>query len=479
VLSLKFLSEFFLSAAFAIVAITLIGAVYPQEDLHPRFKSALVLFIAGLVLLSLGLIAPHFYPGISGSLLALTLKAVPTALIFIASLIIWPFVRQAAQHKRLLGSFSETQLLRLERDDLAAAKTKLEKEIVRGAYQLERANRQLRLALLRSPISIFRQNTDLEYTWVFNAPEGTDEDDFIGNTDQDIYASETALTVTEIKRAAMETHEEQSTEVRVQSPSGNYWYMLRTQPDYDEHGHIIGVLSCAVNITDQKRHQNRQELLMREVTHRSKNLLAVLQSIVRQTALRTRDIETFMVQLNARLQSIAKSHDLLVNDDWSGTSMRKLFESQLTVLSDIGTERVRLNGPNLLLTSVAVQNLGLAFHELATNATKYGALSTPRGYIEIDWEISTGERVNGSGEADLLCLIWQEHGGPSVVLSEDSGFGRMLLERVVGKALGGEVKLDFASDGLVCTMRLPVSRVITDHGVGEQVNESAVHAQQQ
>jgi two-component sensor histidine kinase len=185
-----------------------------------------------------------------------------------------------------------------------------------------------------------------------------------------------------------------------------------------------------------------------------------------------------MVQLTARLQSIAKSHDLLVNDDWSGTSMRKLFESQLTVLSDIGAERVRLNGPNLLLTSVAVQNLGLAFHELVTNATKYGALSVPNGYIEIDWQLRPCEGGNGSEDPDLMCLTWREHNGPEVVVSPDSGFGRMLLERVVGQALGGTVKLEFAADGLFCTMQLPVSRVIANKESGDDVDETAVHAQQ-
>jgi two-component sensor histidine kinase len=158
--------------------------------------------------------------------------------------------------------------------------------------------------------------------------------------------------------------------------------------------------------------------------------------------------------------------------------MRKLFESQLTVLSDIGAERVQLDGPHLLLTAVAVQNLGLAFHELATNATKYGALSVPNGYIEIDWQITPCEGGNGSDDPDLMCLTWREHNGPEVVVTSDSGFGRMLLERVVGQALGGKVKLEFASDGLVCKMELPVSRVIANKESGDDFDDTAPHAQQ-
>jgi two-component sensor histidine kinase len=195
---------------------------------------------------------------------------------------------------------------------------------------------------------------------------------------------------------------------------------------------------------------------MREVTHRSKNLLAVLQSIVRQTARRTRNTEEFLTQLTARLQSIAQSHDLLVNDDWSGTSLRKLLDSQLNVLSDIAPDRVSIKGQDLLLTSVAVQNFGLAFHELATNALKYGSLSGNRGKLAIEWKI-TGGKTEGQ-----LQFIWRESGGPAVELSKESGFGRTLLERVVGKALGGTVDMDFSAGGLVCTMALPVSRTIAN-----------------
>lgn len=461
-ISLNFISEALLGAAFILIAGTVVAAIYRQENLNSRFRMALVLYAIGMISVAISLMAPLFMPIINGQPAEFIIKFGAAGIILAAGFITWPLIRLAAQHTRLLASLSETQLLLLERDDLAAAKTKLEKQIIKGAYQFERANRRMRLALSGSPITIFYQDRDHRYTWVLNPPEQTRESDFAGKTDDEVFPSDVALTLAEIKNAAIQTHDEQSVEVRVRFPHGAFWYLFRAQPDYDENDQIIGIVSCAVDITDQKRQQHRLELLMREVTHRSKNILAVLQSIVRQTAIRTKDIDTFVRQLTARLQSIAKSHDLLVNDDWSGTSLKQLLQSQLSYIEGIGSERVQIQGEDILLTAVAVQNLGLAFHELETNAMKYGALSCSDGRIEVDWAIIEGENgIGSSNEGEKrLRLDWRETGGPSVDVGEDSGFGRMLLEHVVGQALGGAVTLDFAPSGLHCMMTLPVSRVI-------------------
>jgi two-component sensor histidine kinase len=456
VFSLNLLSDILMAAAFCVIPGFFIVAISRLERLSDRFKMASVLYSLGMIFIAASILAPHFWPSITGTFYEFVIKVLATATIVSASYVSWPFVRLATEYRRSMALLPETELLILERDDLEAAKTELEKEIVKRSYQLERVNRQMRLALLGSPITVFRQDLDFRYTWIFNAPDQTTEEDFIGKTDDEIFPPDVALTLAEVKKMAVETHEEQSAETYVRYPHGNFWYLLRTQPDYDEDNEIIGTLSCAIDITEQKRQQQRQHLLMREVTHRSKNLLAVLQSIVRQTARRTRNTEEFLTQLTARLQSIAQSHDLLVNDDWSGTSLRKLLDSQLNVLSDITPERISIKGQDLLLTSVAVQNFGLAFHELATNALKYGSLSGNRGKLAIEWKI-TGGKTEGQ-----LQFIWRESGGPAVELSKESGFGRTLLERVVGKALGGTVDMDFSAGGLVCTMALPVSRTIAN-----------------
>jgi two-component sensor histidine kinase len=460
VLPLSFLSDAVMAVAFVIIPVSFFFVVNRQERLNEQVRTAAVLYAMGMLSVAISLVAPHAWPSIKGTGYEFLIKLVAASTMIAASYVSWPLIRLATQHTRLLASLPDTQLLIMERDDLAAAKTELEKEVVKRTYQLERVNRQMLLALIGSPITVFRQDRDLRYTWIFNVPEHTKESDFIGRTDGEVFPPDVALTVSEIKHAAMESDEEQSAEARIRFPHGAYWYFLRTQPDYDEQGNIIGTLSCAIDITEQKRHQQRLTLLMREVTHRSKNLLAVLQSIVRQTARRTRNIDEFVARLNARLQSIAQSHDLLVNDDWSGTSLKKLLDSQLAVLSDVESSRVKSSGQDILLTSVAVQNLGLAFHELSVNALKHGSLSVLKGTVEISWQLAGKTADPVTGDKDHLKLIWKEAGGPSVSGDDESGFGRMLLERVVGQALGGTVNLEFAPAGLVCTMILPLSRVI-------------------
>ena len=461
-ITLNFLSDVVLGIAFLIVFLTFFAAINRQERLNQRFKWASFSYAVGMLAVALSILSPHTWPSINGTTTEFLIKLATGSIIVIASFLAWPLIKLSRRDSRLIASLSDTELLLLERDDFAAAKSKLEEEIVRRSYQLERVSRQMRLAISGSKITIFRQDKDLRYTWIFNVPPQTSEADYIGKTDYDIFPPDVALTIVEVKNSAIEAEEERSAEVRVRFPHGVFWYFLQTQPDYDTDGKIIGTISCAVDITEQKRQQQRQLLLMREVTHRSKNLLAVLQGIVRQTALRTKNLDEFQVRLTARLQSLARSHDLLVNDDWSGTAFRKLLQSELSILSDFASSRITFQGPDLLLTAVAVQNLGLAFHELSTNALKYGALSCPEGRVDIGWEIvEAGSPFSGTPlSSDHLQIIWAETGGPNVEKNDDKGFGRTLLERVVGQALNGSVKLDFLPGGIVCTMILPASRTI-------------------
>jgi two-component sensor histidine kinase len=460
VLPLSFLSDALIAVAFVVIPVSFFFVINRQERLNEQVRTAAVLYSAGMLSVAISFVAPHAWPHIGGTIYEFLIKLFAALTMVAAAYVSWPLVRIATQHTRLLASLPDTELLIMERDDLAAAKTQLEKEVVKRSYQLERVNRQMLLALIGSRITMFRQDRELRYTWIFNAPENTQEADFIGRTDAEIYPPEVALSVAEIKKTAMQTDAEQSAETRLRFPHGNYWYHLRTQPDYDEHGEIIGTISCAIDITEQKRQQQRLVQLMREATHRSKNLLAVLQSIVRQTARRTQNIDEFLVRLNARLLAISRSHDLLVNDDWSGTSIRKLLESQLSVLSEIEPQRLKCTGPDLLLTPVAVQNLGLAFHEMSVNAQRYGSLSEPRGHVDISWALSSRNGTSADADGSHLQLVWREVQGPQVAPASESGFGRMLLERVVGQALGGSVQLDFAPEGFVCTMLLPLSRIV-------------------
>jgi two-component sensor histidine kinase len=191
-------------------------------------------------------------------------------------------------------------------------------------------------------------------------------------------------------------------------------------------------------------------LLMRELTHRSKNLLAVIQAMARQTARHAGSTEGFLNQFSARLQALAASHDLLVRESWHGASLRELIQSQLAAYTGSGEAPVAMDGPAVALKPEAAQNLGLAMHELAVNAAKFGALSVPSGRVSITWALRD----------HALTLEWREQFGPKVKVRRKKGFGSMVIERNLARALDAKVDLDFDPDGLRCHIVMPSNQIL-------------------
>ena len=253
------------------------------------------------------------------------------------------------------------------------------------------------------------------------------------------------------KERAIETGQSQSIEANFELFGRKRSYYLLTEALHDDKGNVIGTTSVAVEITERKEAETQLRLFLRELTHRSKNLLAVIQAIARQTASRTKTIDDFLDRFGARLVAIGCSQDLLVADNWHGASLRTLVEQQLNMhASDRPGSQIVIDGEDVMLKPEAVQNLGLALHELATNAQKYGALSSGRGSVRIHWQFC---------DAAKLKLTWEEQGGPPVSAPERSGFGRAMIESVVEKALEGEVNLPSQPKGVRCVIMIPDTQV--------------------
>ncbi|MCW6512191.1 sensor histidine kinase [Lichenifustis flavocetrariae] len=196
------------------------------------------------------------------------------------------------------------------------------------------------------------------------------------------------------------------------------------------------------SLAETQEAQRHQQLLINELNHRVKNTLAIIQSIAMQT-LRGEDTspevrEAFM----ARLMALADAHDILTAESWDGADLRAVIVKAAEVHRDAGgRSRCRLSGPPIRLTPKTAVALSMAFHELATNATKYGSLSIPSGEVDVDWS------VERSGDADRLRLIWTERGGPNVVERTRKGFGSRLIERGLAGELAGERGWTFALPG--------------------------------
>jgi PAS domain S-box-containing protein len=220
-------------------------------------------------------------------------------------------------------------------------------------------------------------------------------------------------------------------------------------------GRAQRVANIVVDITDRKKAEEHVELLMREVSHRSKNLLAVVQAIAGQTVRSAGSLLEFEKRFTQRLLSLAGSHDLLVKENWRGVPLADLARQQLAFFTEAGSARLWLEGPDVGLDAAASQSIGLALHELATNAIKYGAWSVPTGKVSISWSIE-----NEPGKPPHLQLCWAEIGGPIVTPPARRGFGTIVIEQIAANSLNGEVSLEFDPAGLRWTLSMPLDKVV-------------------
>jgi two-component sensor histidine kinase len=214
-----------------------------------------------------------------------------------------------------------------------------------------------------------------------------------------------------------------------------------------------GVVCYFYDLSERQRHEEHVKLLMQELNHRSKNMLSLIQAIARQTA--AGGTESFLPKFEMRLRALAASQDLLLEHSWTSVPLNEVVRNQLAHLADALDERIMLEGPPLSLTPAAAQALGLALHELATNATKYGSLSRESGQVTIGWEIG----MNGP-EAPRFSIVWEERGGPPVTVPNRCGLGTSVMTRMVEMNLGGEVALDYPRSGLVWRLNCPAENVV-------------------
>jgi len=206
-------------------------------------------------------------------------------------------------------------------------------------------------------------------------------------------------------------------------------------------------LSVAEDITDRRAYEERIDLLMREARHRTKNILGLVQAVARQTAAKDRD---FIESFTERIQALAANQDLLVKSGWQGADVADLVRAQLAPFADLVGSRIAMRGPKLRLNAAAAQAVGLAVHELGTNAGKYGALSMDAGRVDVSWQL----------EGDTYSMGWIERDGPPVRPPERQGFGGTVIESMTKRAVGGEVELDYAPSGLAWHLTCPAANAL-------------------
>src|SRR5712671_5719617 len=243
--------------------------------------------------------------------------------------------------------------------------------------------------------------------------------------------------------------EARSAELTIRTKDGRerLWNFVSSPLAAQSNGRRLFVC-VAQDVTDQKAHEEQIHLLMSEINHRAKNMLSLVQAIARQTA--TRGPEDFIERFTERIQALAANQDLLVRNEWQGVDVEDLVRAQLAHFADLVGSRITVRGPPVCLNAAAAQAIGLALHELATNAGKYGALSVDAGCVDVCWRL----------DSDIFAMSWTERNGPPVSQPKRRGFGSTVVDAMVKQTVNGEVQLDYIPSGVVWNLTCPAANAL-------------------
>lgn len=239
----------------------------------------------------------------------------------------------------------------------------------------------------------------------------------------------------------------------LRSRHGEYrWFLSRAMPVRDDGDRVIRWMGTNTDVTEQRAQQDRIQMLMAEVNHRSKNMLSMIQALARRTA--PRDRPEFITRFEQRITALSANQDLLIRSEWRGAPLDELVRAHLAYVDDLIGRRIHIGGPDLLIRPSAAETLGLALHELCTNASKYGALSTEGGTVRINWTVEPRD-----GGTDFV-LTWTESGAPPCTMASQPGFGTTVTDRLPRMSLQATVRRDYQEDGLRWQLRCDLGQVI-------------------
>jgi len=414
-----------------------------------------------------------YMPDIDGFQLAAMIRNHPrfekTALIFISAILLTDVDRLRGYE---MGAVDYVPVPVIP--EVLRAKVKVFVELYRKTRQLEQLNRELearvaeRTAALAASTRQLRQSERLRSlalaagqmgSWEWNVARGNttwdqgqceifgvDPSTFVPTVDSVrplISPGDFELLERAFRKLSKNANTFQ-TEFRVLRPNGDVrWCTGTAIANFDERGRLIWLSGVVADITERKRAEERQILLAEEVDHRARNVVAVVQSIMRLT--RAETIDDYIGALDGRISALSSAHRLLASSRWEGADLNRLVDEEFAPYRAGGKERVSVRGPVVVLPPATAQTIALALHELATNAAKYGALSSGTGRVNLTWRLSDGR----------LELSWQESDGPQIEPPSRRGYGSRAIVAGIERQLGGIVKFDWQTTGLHCTFSVP------------------------
>ena len=329
--------------------------------------------------------------------------------------------------------------------------------VSRAEAELAASHRQLELALRSAKVQVFTLRSDGVVEWVSDGKSALARMRTAPFSLADLAEEKDRATVSDRIEKSFVSGEPTEFELRLSSGDGRREW-VKTTLDPSAGGEAA--LGVAVDITGLREREERMFWLMRELSHRSKNLLAIVQAIARQTARSVNSIEAFETRFQARMRGLAAAHDLLVKSSYEGADLAEIIASQLGALDHFVGSRIFLHGPSVFIRHEAAQNIAMAFQELFSNAEAHGALSTGKGRVAIDWRIA--DEASGS----RLLIDWVESEGPPPDMASSKGFGTSIIAVNLPRSLDGDVTLERRADGVVCHMALPMRRLQPDAAAG-------------
>jgi PAS domain S-box-containing protein len=320
---------------------------------------------------------------------------------------------------------------------------------------LEQSEQRFRELADFAPVMIWRSRTDMQCDW-FNRPwtahTGRSLEDELGyGWAQGVHPDDVERCLS-IYSEAFAERRPFTMEYRLLRHDGQYRWLLDNGAPFTRDGEFAGYFGSCVDITSYRLANEAQDRLIHELDHRVKNTLAVVQALARQS-FRSLDIGEALDAFDARVAALAGAHDIITRSSWGVISFRSLLQEVIGAWCGQGGS-FELDGPDINVIPKVAVTLSIAFHELCTNAVKYGALSVPGGGVEVRW------RVDEEDSPRQFHLVWREHGGPPVTPPRGSGgLGTRMLQRALSSELGGTVELRFDPAGFVCVLSAPVDAV--------------------
>ena len=319
---------------------------------------------------------------------------------------------------------------------------------------LRKSEERFRSSLLHSPLPVLlfddrEQILALSQSWLDQTGYSRKELCCIEDWTARAYGERSGEVLEHIRQIISTEPETEEGELTIRTKGGleRVWSFVSSALGAQSDGRRLFVC-VAQDVTERKSHDEHVRLLMSEINHRAKNMLSLVLAIARQTAVR--QPEDFVERLSERVQALAANQNLLVRNEWQGVDIEDLARAQLVHFADLLGSRIATCGTKLRLNAAAAQAIGLALHELATNAGKYGALSTDRGRVDVYW------RTDG----DTLTMGWTERDGPTVSPPVQRGFGSMVVASMTKATVGGEVQLDYAPSGLIWRLTCPTANAL-------------------